>query len=326
MFALAFRVLKKCKEMRNFVIQYPNHHNYRKQAETFYHDLLTVGYAPRSARTKYHSLLGFFCELEKQGIAETKAIKTDHLQSYFEHLKQRPNKVNGNPLKLQSCLNQIRAIGQFFDGLQQKGFLTENPASGLKLPRLPRNRKSTRQVLEQEEIREIFEAAETGRERAMLSLAYGCGLRVSELVAVDLQDIKFREKILIVPKGKGNKRRVVPLSRGTVEDLSAYFYEERSFFIDPSQPTPAFMLHDRGGRMKKYTWNKRFKALVERTGNTGLAAKKPTMHHLRHAIATHLIEQGVPVEQVREFLGHTELETTEIYTHISKKHLQKLKR
>ncbi|NEN25863.1 tyrosine-type recombinase/integrase [Cryomorpha ignava] len=312
--------------MRNFVITYPNHHTYRKQAELFYQDLLALGFAPRSARTKYHSLLDFFCRLEKQGIAETKAIKTEHLQSYFDHLKQRPNKVNGNPIKLQSCLNQIRAIGQFFDGLQQKAEILENPASALKLPRPVKNRQSTRQVLEQEEIKVIYEVAETKRERAMLALAYGCGLRVSELVAVDLKDIRFREKILIVPKGKGNKRRVVPLSRGTVEDISSYFYEHRPFFIDPSHPTPAFMLHDRGGRMKKYTWNKRFKALVERTENLDLQAKKPTMHHLRHSIATHLIEQGVKVEQVREFLGHAHIETTEIYTHIGRRQLKNMRR
>lgn len=322
-----FRVLKKCKKgMRNFVIAYPNNPDYRNQAEVFYQDLLTLGYAPRSARAKYRNLLEFFCWIEALGITETEQITTEHLSNYFNHLTHRPNKLNGKPVKLQTCLNHLIAVGQFFNGLQQKAILVENPSNGLKLPRPKRNRRSTREVLTQNEITTLYQATETHQERAILALAYGCGLRASELVAVNVADLRLREKLLIVPKGKGNKRRVVPMSRGVVETVSGYFYQERNQLITYKTDQRAFMLHSRGGRMRVYTWNKHLKQLVERTEDQALIRKKPTLHHLRHSIATHLLERGMDLEQVRNFLGHSELETTEIYTHVSRNYLSGIKR
>lgn len=310
--------------MRNFVIQYPNNPDYRNQAEVFYQDLLTLGYSPRSSRTKYRNMLEFFCWMEALGITETEQITTEHLSTYFEHIRQRPNKLNGKPLKLQSCLNHLIAVGQFFNGQQQKGILCQNPSNGLKLPKPKRNRTSKRQVLTQNEIHTLYQSTETHQERAILALAYGCGLRASELVAVNVADLRLREKLLIVPKGKGNKRRVVPMSRGVVESVSGYFYQERSLLLRPNTDLSAFMLHSRGGRMRVYTWNKHLRELVERTEDEALIQKKPTLHHLRHSIATHLLERGMDLEQVRAFLGHSELETTEIYTHVSNEALAKL--
>lgn len=312
--------------MRNFVIQYPNNPDYRNQAEIFYQDMLTLGYSPRSSRTKYRNLLEFFCQMEALGITETEQITTKHLSTYLNHLKHRPNKLNGKPVKLQTCLNHLIAIGQFFNGLQQKGILDQNPSNGLKLPKPKRNRTSKRQVLSQDEITTLYNATETHQERAMLALAYGCGLRASELVAVNVADLRLREKLLVVPKGKGNKRRVVPMSRGVVESVSAYFYNQRNQLITPKTDPRAFMLHSRGGRMRVYTWNKHLRELVKRTEDETLIAKKPTLHHLRHSIATHLLERGMDLEQVRNFLGHSELETTEIYTHVSRNYLSGIKR
>jgi len=161
-------------------------------------------------------------------------------------------------------------------------------------------------------------------------LAYGCGLRASELENCNIEDIKLREKILIVPKGKGNKRRVIPMSNGVVKDLSNYYYNEREalttgrdFKLNVSNQN-AFMLHSRGGRMMDDTYNKHLKALIERTENETIKEKQITIHCLRHSIATHLLEQGIAVEQVRIFLGHSQLETTQIYTHISKEQLKEL--
>jgi len=84
------------------------------------------------------------------------------------------------------------------------------------------------------------------------------------------------------------------------------------------------MLHARGGRMQQWTYNKYLKLIINRTQNPTLKAKQITIHHLRHSIATHLIEQGIPVEQIRQFLGHSQLETTQIYTHISQQQLKRL--
>ncbi len=161
-------------------------------------------------------------------------------------------------------------------------------------------------------------------------MAYGCGLRATELQNCNIEDIKLREKILIVPKGKGNKRRVIPMSNGVVKDLSNYYYNEREaltqgrdYKLNASNQN-AFMLHSRGGRMMDDTYNKHLKILIERTENETIKEKQITIHCLRHSIATHLLEQGIAVEQVRIFLGHSQLETTQIYTHISKQQLKEL--
>ena len=177
----------------------------------------------------------------------------------------------------------------------------------------------------------IRDSCETAQERAILSLSYGCGLRVSELEKCNIEDVKLREKILIVPKGKGLKRRVVPMSSGVVKDLSDYYYEERAHVTNGRNYRPglrAFMLHSRGGRMNKWTYNQNLKKIVERmaeqTGDQSILTQQITIHHLRHSIASHLIEQGVIIEQVRLFLGHSQLETTQLYTHISQSQLKKL--
>lgn len=117
------------------------------------------------------------------------------------------------------------------------------------------------------------------------------------------------------------------MSSGVVKDLADYFYNERENLAtgrDYKAGLKAFMLHARGGRMNKWTYNKYLGRIINRTGVHTLIDKGITIHSLRHSIATHLIEQGVKVEQVRIFLGHSQLETTQIYTHISSEQLKAL--
>ena len=205
--------------------------------------------------------------------------------------------------------------------LQSKGEITVNAFSTFKNDYQESNVERT--ILTQSEIKSLYEATENHQERAMLSLAYGCGLRAAELEAVNVQDIKLRDEILIVPKGKGNKRRTIPLSPGVKEDLKNYFYQERSKLIaDPEEQ--AFMLHSQGGRMRGYTWNKYLKRIIERTDNLTIQSKGISLHNLRHSIATHLLENGIAVEQVRLFLGHRMVETTETYTRVNQEQLKKL--
>ncbi len=108
------------------------------------------------------------------------------------------------------------------------------------------------------------------------------------------------------------------MSVGVKEALTEYCYKER-FSRDR-----AFMINERGRRMRKWTFNYTLQEIIERTGNATLINKRVTMHHLRHSIATHLLESGVDIEQVRLFLGHHHLETTQIYTHINPEQLKDL--
>jgi len=315
--------------MRHFIVALPQGRSYREAAEAFRKHLLTLGHSPHGAKTKYHVLLEFFCRLECQGHSQIETIQAKDLGDYYEYLKKRPNKKTGAPLGLKTCYSALRAIQLFFTHLQSEGRLIKNPASAIRVPYPKQDQESKRVTLSQEEIKELYRFTVNQQERAILGLAYGCGLRCGELVAVNMGDIRFRERILIVPKGKGGKRRVVPLSLGVLDDLTGYLFKERPALTKGRYHLPgenALMLNQVGRRMQKWTFNHRLKEIIKRTENKTLIEKQITLHHLRHSIATHLLERGMPVEQVRTFLGHSQLETTQIYTHITRKHLKSLKR
>ncbi len=304
---------------------------YQKLAESFYKYLLRLGYNAKGCKSRYNYLCEFLHWLEQKGLLEITKITAQEISNYYQYISERPNKTTGGILSQKTTHSHMRIIRDLFMMLQNESEpdgqpkIKINPCSTLKFP-YPKAREE-RTVLDQEEIKQLYKVAETARERAILSLAYGCGLRVGELVNCNIEDIRLREKIIIVPKGKGNKRRVVPLSNGVVKDLADYYYNERETLTKGRDYNPkesAFMLHSRGGRMQKGTYNKHLKILVERTENQAIKEKQITIHNLRHSIATHLLEQGIPVEQVRLFLGHSQLETTQIYTHISRKQIENL--
>jgi integrase/recombinase XerD len=299
---------------------------YKELANSFYTHLIELGYNPKSNKTRYYNLCEFLYWLELQNKQDLHKIKSIHIQTYYHYLGTRPNKNNTGLLSPKTIHSHMRMVKDFFIMLQQQGTIKTNPCSALYFP-YPKENTAARQILTQKEIRLLYQSAESHRERAILSLAYGCGLRAGEMQNCNLTDVHFREKILIVPKGKGNKRRIVPLSKGVIKDLLDYYHNDREELKrhkNCKSTETAFMLNDKGKRMMLYTFNKYLKRIIERTGNDKLMVKPITIHNLRHSIATHLLEQGIKVEQVRLFLGHSQLETTQIYTHISNKMLQQL--
>lgn len=310
--------------------------DYRKIAQTFYQYQKRLGYVPESYQANFNYLNEFLSWLERRGLLEIKEIQAYQIQEYYQYISHRPSKKptklgGGGALSPKTTHSHMRILSGFFEMLLQDEQININPTATLKFP-YPKEENKERNILTQEEIKQLYEATETAQERAILSLAYGCGLRASELQNCNIEDIKLSQKILIVPKGKGNKRRVIPMSSGVVKDLSNYFYNERAALSKSPHPTSPsgklggdpFMLHSRGGRMQKDTYNKHLKILIERTENETIKEKEITLHSLRHSIATHLLVQGIPVEQVRIFLGHSQLETTQIYTHIHQDQLRDL--
>ena len=288
---------------------------------TSYHQHLTIiGHSAHGALVKYRYLLKFLIYLESEGIHSINETQPHQITAYYKRIKTEINRRTGNPKTLKTLCNMMHSIELFFIMLQDTNQLTANPFSTLKFTYPKEYHERT--VLTQEEIGQLYNTCRSFTERSLLSLAYGCGLRVSEIVALNVEDIKLREAILIVKRGKGNKRRVIPLSNKVKEDLYNYFYHERPITLALGET--AFIFNSKGGRMRKHTYNKLLKILVERAENETIKQKQISMHTLRHSIATHLLEQGMGIEQVREFLGHAEIETTEIYTHISQTQLNKL--
>ena len=148
----------------------------------------------------------------------------------------------------------------------------------------------------------------------MLHLFYSCGLRRSEGEALNIRDIHFRDQLLYVREGKGARRRVVPLTDRVAADMEAYYLQERcSSTVKKTADEEAFMLNQRGGRLQGDGYIKILNRLKDKAG----IDKEITLHHLRHSIATHLLQGGMSMEYVRDFLGHQHLESTQVYAKLS---------
>lgn len=303
---------------------------YQSLATGLEQHLQKIGYHKNSCRAHYLHVQEFLHWLELQGMQQIQQVRQIHIEQYHDYIQKRPNRnpATGNiTLKPSSVYGILYGVQHLFDMLQEQGEIAVHPMNTFVIP-YPLE-ETERTILTQPEIKELYRHCKTYQERAILSLAYGCGLRVGELEKCNVEDLQLKDGIIIVPEGKGNKRRVVPMCSEVIKDLTDYFNNERTPPEDPAERSKpmykqAFILHCRGGRMKEYTYNKILKRIIDRTNNKTLKAKEITMHSLRHSIATHLLENGVSVEQVRQFLGHSQIETTETYTHISQQQLNKL--
>lgn len=278
----------------------------------FTNHLATLGYNKNSIYSLSNYLKGFFIQLRKKNIDHIEDITPGHIQEHYEYLQERPNKRRGGTLSSSSIKSHIYSIRLFFNWQQNSGELTINPISGLLFPTSTSNPK---EILTQQEIKELYEATETLKDKALLALFYGCGLRRMEAEQLDIRDIHFSKQLLYVREGKGKKRRVIPMNKKITEDLENYYLHERV-----GSPE-AFLLNKRGGRMKGERCYSRIKELIQLTENEELKTKGIGLHSLRHSIASHLLENGLTVEYIRDFLGHEFLETTQIYTRVNKNQL-----
>ena len=146
----------------------------------------------------------------------------------------------------------------------------------------------------------------------MLSIFYGCGLRRNEARHLDLKDIQITNNLIHVRKGKGSKERLIPLTPGNMEYISTYIEESRPLFLEKktNNKEEAFFVSSRGTRIQGFY--QRIDLLKQAAG-----IEKPLgLHTLRHSIATHLLHAGMEIEDIARFLGHSTLESTQIYTHI----------
>ncbi len=241
-------------------------------------------------------------------------IVTQDIKNYHKHLQERPNKRSPGGLSESYINHHIYSLKLFFAWQEEKGIITQNPISSLEF-KTPTSKP--REILTKTEALTLYTSCQTLKQKALLSVFYGCGLRRSEGEQLDLKDVHFRSGILYVRKGKNSKRRAVPMSKKVSQDLKEYVYNERF----SKENETAFFTNQIGNRTRGLTHNKHLKELLE----TAKINKEITLHCLRHSIATHLLESGLSVEYVRDFLGHKHLESTQIYTRISTAQLCNLK-
>jgi site-specific recombinase XerD len=282
--------------------------SYQKLIEEFTSFIAVRNY--RGDSKKYITPVAEFLEwLEKQGVCSIMEVTNSIAVDYVDYLSRRENKRLGGILSDSTINKHLFALRLFYENL----FEQKHIEKGIVLSSKSDLTKKERIALSEEEIQELYKHCDTSFESALLTLAYGCGLRRTEIAQLDVWDIQFSKGILLVRSGKGGKRREVPMSDHVVEYLREYLLGERTeLMISRKSSDKSFLLSSLGGRISGGQLNRRLKALTTRV--TILEQKNVTLHVLRHSIATHLIERGATMDFVREFLGHSELDTAQIYT------------
>jgi len=214
----------------------------------------------------------------------------------------------------------LSSIRTFYKFLILEGYITVNPTADLETPRIKRKLP---QILSIEEVDKLMEQPNVAlplgiRDRAMLEVMYGTGIRVSELLSLQVEDINITAGFLRC-MGKGKKERIIPVNQAAVNWVQRYLSRARSFLVKNYLERTLFV-NANGRKMSRQGF---FKILSRYAQNSGLE-KEVTPHTLRHSFATHLLENGADLRAVQEMLGHADISTTQIYTHLTKTRLREV--
>lgn len=300
---------------------------YRYIIASFKEWLQTIGYSEQTVYQLPNYIQEFLFYAESKGYAGLFQITNDLMKEHYYKLKDRNNKRAAGGLSAAYLNKHLQALHKFSDYLRQSGRLL--------LPKLDiqteEDNAEISDILTQAEIKQIFEITRQPyeqkkndkgifyyeamqlRDKAMLTAFYSCGLRRNEVMHLDISDIIFEKSVLHVRKAKGYKERIVPFTKQSLQHLQNYLYDARPYFC--KEKNEAFFVTQSGKRLDGQMMLIRLKQLIGFTGNAELIQKEIHLHTLRHSIATHLLQNGMKLERIKEFLGHTSLESTQIYTH-----------
>jgi len=281
-----------------------------------------LGYSQQAIYNLPTHVHEFLWWLEQRSIKELSQVNQMIVDDYYEWLKTRRNHRLGGGLSNNYINKHRQALLLFFSYLRQAKH-ADLQVLNLR-SELPDSAKI--EVLTREEIKELYQQtydhgqgiqAEilSNRDRAMLAVFYGCGLRRNEGVHLDLTDVDYHRRLLRVRKGKNYKERFVPVHPSNLKHIENYIYDWRIKQATALGETALF-ISMRGKRASGQSLLLRLKTLQQRS-NGLLRIKRIGLHTLRHSIATHLLAQGMELEKIARFLGHASLESTQIYTHLT---------
>lgn len=288
----------------------PKNPLYKRLQAGFTQWLRILNFEPTSQRDMPKMLDEFLAYLELQNCLHPHDIQSDHLKNYFEYLDQRPNHKWGGGLSKNYIRKQLQVIRKF------SRYLTESGQESFTVKmRIKGKSSNIKCILTQAEISRLYAAVKDDtlglRDKAILALYYGCGLRKNEGASINVRDILLDKELVYVRKGKGYKERYVPLAGIGIADLQNYILYARPLLAGDKKDE-ALLLSVTGTRLSGHTAYERLQKLKKTAG-----IKKPAgLHTLRHSIASHLLHSGMKLEQIQRFLGHSSMESTQIYTHL----------
>ena len=264
-----------------------------------------------SYKNDISSLINF---LESKGLSDFSETKFTHLNIFFQSLVKLG-------LSTRTSARYFSSIKGFFRFLITNGYIEENPMERISAPKLS---KKLPLVLSINEIENILEQPKTNvklglRDKAILETLYACGVRVSEIANMKLSDLFFDEEMIRV-FGKGSKERFIPIGKSAISWNGNYLKNSRPLLIKKMRSENYLFLNSRGTRLSRMgIWK-----IVEKYVKQANIKKEVHPHTFRHSFATHLLEGGADLRAVQEMLGHADISTTQIYTHIDREYIKQV--
>jgi len=290
--------------------------------------LHTLGFATSTVYDYPLFVKHFFTYLTKKNIHQINLITTKIVVDYFTYLEQKTGERTGQTFSTSHLNRNFLAIDKLLEFLHQMNVSNTPPPIKYSLQN---HRKKPLQILTKQEVKALYEAVpltfneftfakREARQMAVklvLDLCYGCGLRKTEALNLKMIDIHFNKQIIHVKQGKNYKDRYVPINEKLIKSIENFRYNYRREL----NTKRAACLPNRQEYLYPFGTNAiadALRLLLQQTSNTTLKNKKPTLHTLRHSIATHLLQNGMSIENIALFLGHSTLESTKLYTHFLK--------
>lgn len=298
--------------------------HYNSLQKEYLHWLDILGFSKATQGICQNAIQLFFEWLYDKNLGHITQLESRHIHAYFDYLQHRKNRRRAGGLSDAYLNKQFDAIDKFLQFLHQNNYPKELPPTNFRIKKSKIQSVYTIEPFTQSEIKTLIAHIRSSCEHLtyqrkerkeqqlnlLFTLYYGCGLRKSEGLKLEARDIDFDNKTLFVRQGKGYKDRIIPLNANIYNALKQYVYNFRNLrstghdrlFISPAE-TLVYWLKD----------------LQQNCKSEAIKNKRLTLHILRHSIATHLLQNGMSVENIALFLGHGSLTSTQIYTHIRHK-------
>lgn len=284
------------------------------------HLVVERGLSPNTLEAYRRDLRRYVAFCAKRDLSSPGVIDEATVRSFLASISASTYGDGDRPYRATTVARTLSSVRSFHRFLSREGVTEQDPAAAVAQPKLPR---SLPRPLSVEEVRLLLDSPDQGtpdglRDRAILEILYGAGLRISELVGLDVDDLNLEDGSVRVV-GKGGKEREVPLGMFGRDAASAYLTRSRPALASQAS-RGALFLNRRGGRITRQSCARLLGGYVRRAG----IDRRVTLHTLRHSFATHLLEGGADVRVVQELLGHASVATTQIYTLVTKEHLREV--
>jgi len=256
----------------------------------------------------------FIIFLSDLNVGDLSDVTSENINSFFKML----NKIG---LSGASAARYFSSLKGFFSYLLKNNYIIKNPIEKVSSPKLS---KKLPQVLDVNEVEKILAMPDVDdkfglRDKAILEMFYACGTRVSELIGLKLSDLFFQEEVIRV-LGKGSKERLIPIGTSAINWVSEYLLKSRILLMKKSKSENILFLNTRGSKLSRMgIWK-----IIDHYSKAAGITKDVHPHTFRHSFATHLLEGGADLRAVQEMLGHADISTTQIYTHIDRDYIKQV--